>query len=47
MAFWKVDGKTIKTPSQFDVKVNDVSASDAGRTQDVLMHKNETVSSFV
>lgn len=40
MAFWEVDGKVIKTPSQFDIEFEDISASDAGRTQDALMHKN-------
>lgn len=46
MAFWEVDGKVIKTPSQFDVKVNDVSASDSGRTQDTIMHKNRVGRKF-
>ncbi len=36
----KVDGVRIKTPSSFTWELNDVSASDAGRTQDALMHKN-------
>ena len=36
----KVDGVKIKTPSTFQLSINDVSASDAGRTQDALMHKN-------
>lgn len=36
----KVDGVKIKTPSSFTWELNDVSASDAGRTQDALMHKN-------
>ena len=36
----QVDGAWIKTPSVFELSVNDVSASDAGRTQDGLMHKN-------
>ena len=36
----KVDGVWIKTPSTFTWELNDVSASDAGRTQDALMHKN-------
>ena len=36
----KVDGRAIKTPSVFDWSINDVSNSDAGRTQNGLMHKN-------
>lgn len=40
MAFWQVDGVNIKTPSKFDLTYQDVSAKDAGRTQDALMHKN-------
>ena len=36
----KVDGAWIQTPSVFNFKINDVSASDAGRTSDALMHKN-------
>ena len=36
----KVDNVAIKTPSAFEWELNDVSASDAGRTQDALMHKN-------
>ena len=36
----KVDGVSIKTPSTFELSINDVSNSDAGRTQDGLMHKN-------
>ena len=35
----KVDGVKIKTPSEFSWGVNDVSASDAGRGEDTLMHK--------
>lgn len=35
-----VNGQPIKTPSVFDWGLNDVSASDAGRTSDALMHKN-------
>ena len=34
-----VDGKAIKCPSSFLWKLEDVSASDAGRTEDVTMHK--------
>ena len=36
----KVNGKNIKTPSVFHPSLQDISASDAGRTQDALMHKN-------
>ena len=36
----KVDGVWIKTPSSFSFAINDVSASDAGRTSNALMHKN-------
>lgn len=35
-----VDGVKIKTPSTFSWGLQDVSSSDAGRTQDALMHKN-------
>lgn len=35
----KVDGKRVKTPSSFQWSLQDISASDAGRTQDTLMHK--------
>lgn len=36
----KVDGVAIKTPSTFSWGLQDVSSSDAGRTQDAVMHKN-------
>lgn len=36
----RVNGKQIKTPSVFHPSIQDVSAADAGRTQDALMHKN-------
>ena len=36
----KVDNVRIKTPSVFSWGLNDVSAADAGRTSDALMHKN-------
>ena len=36
----RVNGVKIKTPSVFKVTLQDVSAADAGRTQDALMHKN-------
>lgn len=35
----QVDGAAIKTPSTFTWKKQDVSAADAGRTEDALMHK--------
>ena len=34
-----VDGKSIKCPSSYLWKLEDVSASDAGRTEDTMMHK--------
>jgi len=37
---FKVNGVDVPTPSQFGWSLQDVSASDAGRTQDGLMHKN-------
>lgn len=36
----KADGVKIKTPSAFIWGLQDVSASDAGRTDDAVMHKN-------
>lgn len=35
-----VDGVKIKTPSTFSWGLQDISSSDAGRTQDAIMHKN-------
>ena len=35
-----VDGKTCRCPSSYQWKLADVSASDAGRTEDTVMHKN-------
>lgn len=35
-----VDGREFKCPSKFKWKKSDVSASDAGRTDDTVMHKN-------
>lgn len=35
-----VDGKPVKCPSSYLWKEEDVSASDAGRTEDTVMHKN-------
>lgn len=40
MAMIKVDGVTIKTPSDFTWGLQDVSDSASGRTEDALMHKN-------
>lgn len=34
-----VNGKYIKCPSSYLYKLEDVSASDAGRTEDTVMHK--------
>lgn len=34
-----VDGKAVKCPSSYLYKLEDVSASDAGRTEDTVMHK--------
>ena len=36
-----VDGKIFKCPASFKWKKSDISASDAGRTDDTLMHKNK------
>lgn len=36
----RVDGVRVKTPSSLTWGLQDVSASDAGRTQDTIMHKN-------
>lgn len=35
-----IDGVKIKTPSSFVWGLQDISASDAGRTDDIVMHKN-------
>lgn len=35
-----VDGKAVICPSSYQWKLEDVSASDAGRTEDTMMHKN-------
>ncbi|MBO5371398.1 MAG: hypothetical protein J6A75_01625 [Lachnospiraceae bacterium] len=40
MAILLVDGKEIKDPSAFTWGLQDISDSAAGRTQDILMHKN-------
>ena len=34
-----VDGAAIPCPSKYEYKLSDVSAADAGRTEDSLMHK--------
>lgn len=34
-----VDDKSVKCPSSYLYKLEDVSASDAGRTEDTMMHK--------
>lgn len=34
-----VDGKPVRCPSSYVYKLEDVSASDAGRTEDAMMHK--------
>lgn len=34
-----VDGKAVKCPSSYLYKLEDVSAADAGRTEDTMMHK--------
>ena len=34
-----VDGKSVKCPSSYLYKLEDVSAADAGRTEDTMMHK--------
>lgn len=34
-----VDGAAVKCPSSYLYKLEDVSASDAGRTEDTVMHK--------
>lgn len=36
----KADGEKVKTPSVFSWGLQDISASDAGRTDDAVMHKN-------
>lgn len=36
----RVNGTYIKSPSSMTVHIEDVSRSDAGRTEDALMHKN-------
>lgn len=40
MAMLVVDGVEIPDPSEFTWSESDISASDSGRTQDTLMHKN-------
>lgn len=36
---WSVDGKPVKCPSSYLWKLEDTSQSDAGRTEDGVMHK--------
>ena len=36
---WSVDGEAVKCPSSYLWKLEDVSAADAGRTEDTVMHK--------
>lgn len=36
---YSVDGSSIPAPSAFEWQLEDVSASDAGRTEDIKMHK--------
>lgn len=36
---YSVDNVTVPVPSKYDWKLSDVSDSDAGRTEDALMHK--------
>lgn len=36
---YSVDGASVKCPSTYLWELDDVSASDAGRTEDVVMHK--------
>lgn len=40
MALLQVDGVNIPDPSKYTYGLQDVSASDAGRTEDALMQKN-------
>ena len=35
-----VDGATVRSPSSYQWKLDDVSAADSGRTEDVTMYKN-------
>lgn len=34
-----VDGRAVRCPSSYTWKLEDISASDAGRTEDTVMHK--------
>ena len=40
MTMIEVDGVPMPCPSSYNWNLQDVSASDAGRTQDTVMHKN-------
>ena len=42
----RVDNVWIKTPSSMTVSIQDVSRSDAGRTEDALMHKNRVTRKY-
>lgn len=35
-----VDGKQVKCPTKYQWKMQDISAADSGRTEDLVMHKN-------
>lgn len=41
-----IDGVAILTPSSFSIEIEDVSAANAGRTEDAVMHK-ETITTLV
>jgi len=36
----RVNGRKLPDPSEFEWGLQDISASDSGRTQDTMMHKN-------
>lgn len=36
-----VDGKSVKCPSKYEYVLSDISKSDAGRTEDTMMHKSK------
>ena len=36
-----VDGKSVKCPSKYEYVLSDISKSDAGRTEDTVMHKGK------
>lgn len=41
--FLEIEGEAVPTPSLFEWALQDISSSDAGRTQDGKMHKDRTV----